>query len=84
VVHRVSVSLHRENVQNQKAIEFWLRTDPDNFVLAKTSELEHQAWEHIFDLGGPTPSQYLKTPVTENFSGSGVMVLKILAFAAPE
>jgi hypothetical protein len=83
-VRRVGVYLHGENVQNPKVIEFWLGPTPDSLVLAKKAELERRAGEHIFDLDSPVSAQFLKTRVTENFGGSGVMISKILAFSTPE
>jgi hypothetical protein len=83
-VCRVGVYLHGENIQNPKVIEFWLGPTPDGLVLAKKVELEHRAGEHLFGLDSAVPAQYLKTRVSENFGGSGVMISKILAFAAPE
>jgi hypothetical protein len=83
-VRRVGVYLHGENVQNPKVIEFWLGLTPDSLVLAKKVELEHRAGEHLFNLEAVVEAQYLKVRVTENFGGSGVMISKILAFAAPE
>jgi hypothetical protein len=83
-IRRVGVYLHGENVQNPKGIEFWLGMDPDSFTLAKKVELEHRAGEHLFDLDEPVFAHYLKTRVTENFGGSGVMISKILAFATPQ
>jgi hypothetical protein len=83
-IRRVGVYFHGENVQNPKVIELWLGPTPDSIVLAKKAELEHRAGEHLFDLEELVPAQYLKTRVIENFGGSGVMISKILAFAAPE